>query len=59
MAEVFQSDQNIDDANKFWYEKLRTKALRKRLNQIEKELGFDQEASRAKTGGVQISVCMS
>jgi hypothetical protein len=46
MAEGFQSAQNIDDANKFWYEKLRTKALRKRLNQIEKELGFDQEASR-------------
>ena len=46
MAEMFQNAQNIDDANKFWYEKLRTKALRKRLNQIEKELGFDQESSR-------------
>lgn len=46
MAEIFQKAQNIDDANKFWYKKLRTKALRNCLNQIEKELGFDQDASR-------------
>jgi hypothetical protein len=46
MAEMFQKAQDVNDANKFWYEKLRTKDLNKRLYQIEKELGFDQEVSR-------------
>ena len=31
MAEMFHNAQDIDDANRFWYEKLRTKALSKRL----------------------------
>ncbi len=46
MAEMFQTAQDADDANRLWYEKLRTKNLTKRLNQIERDLGFDQEASR-------------
>lgn len=46
MAEMFQKAQDADDANKFWYENLRAKDLNRRLNQIERELGFDQEASR-------------
>lgn len=46
MAEMFHNAQDINDANRFWYEKLRTKDLSKRLTQIEKELGFDQESSR-------------
>lgn len=47
MAEMFYKAQGIDDANKFWYENLRTKTLSNRLTQIEKELGLDQEYSKS------------
>jgi len=41
LAERFQQCQTKDDAARFWYENLNTKALRKQLNAVERTVGLE------------------
>lgn len=46
LACEFQNAKDDDEANTFWYKNLKTKLLRKHLNNIEKVVGIDNETSR-------------
>ena len=46
LANAFQRAQDIQDASEFWYRNLKTKALNKRLNKIERELDLAAETSQ-------------
>jgi len=46
LANAFQRAQDLQDASEFWHKNLTTKAINKRLNKIEMELGLDAESSQ-------------
>jgi hypothetical protein len=46
LAEGFQQTHQAEEAEKFWYENLNTKALRKYLNSLERELGLEATVSQ-------------